>query len=343
MGARISIAGLPMWVAQKVMDEFIQVKPKEQVLVACDTEGDTDLAFAFVAAATRCGAEPTLLVLPPAFEELDKAPTQIFFKALEAADVYIPLVTTSQRMIHSVEVSKFKWEKKFRQFNLLGMWYGGAKLDRIVEILRTHDYRRIRQISEKLTDILSNGERIRATSKDGSDFVASIKGIEYRSVNHYCTEAGVTANIEGAEAAGGPVEGTTEGVIVIDGPIHHIAEKAPGLRQPIRVTVTKGRVSKIEGGAEADRLRAIIESTENADNIAEISLGANPHTRCTGDLWNDKKVLGAMHVAFGENVYQIYPHGTVDCELHMDAVLVKPSCWVDDQEILRDGQLVVEV
>ncbi|MBI2908208.1 MAG: aminopeptidase [Chloroflexi bacterium] len=343
MGSRATIAGLPMWVARKVMEEFIEVKPGEQVLIACDTEGDMDMANAFVATAASMGAEPTLLMMAPSCEELDKVPTAVFYKALEAADVYIPLVTTRQRMIHSVQVSKLKWEKKFRQFNLLGLWYNGAKLDRIAEILRSQDYKRIRAVSEAIANILDKGETIRVTSRQGSDFTASIKGIEYRSVNHYCTEPGVTANIEGSEAAGGPVEGTTEGLIVIDGPVHHVCEKAPGLREPIKLTASKGRVVKIEGGAEADRLRSIVEANENADNIAEVSLGTNPYIKCTGDLWNDKKVLGAMHVALGENIYQIYPYGTIDCELHMDCVLTSPSCWVDGQEVLRDGKLVLPV
>jgi leucyl aminopeptidase (aminopeptidase T) len=54
-------------------------------------------------------------------------------------------------------------------------------------------------------------------------------------------------------------------------------------------------------------VRAIIENVKNADNMAEISVGTNHHLKHTGRVLNDKRRYGTMHVAFGQNTYQIYP------------------------------------
>ena len=55
----------------------------------------------------------------------------------------------------------------------------------------------------------------------------------------------------------------------------------------------------------------------------------------------DKRVLGTIHVAFGENKFQIYPHGSVWSPVHSDMVLLRPSCWVDDIQLLDKGIPVV--
>ena len=102
----------------------------------------------------------------------------------------------------------------------------------------------------------------------------------------------------------------------------------------------KGRVVKVEGGIEAERLKKLIDSYENADNIAEFSLGTNPYIIPDGDInRNDKKKLGTVHIAVGDNTS--YPGGKTTAPVHLDGVISKPTLFVGKKKIMENGNLLV--
>ncbi len=65
--AKMSPSGRSMLVAQYAMEKTLAVKPKEQIMILADTEADSDLVHAFASVANIMGAEPTILIMPPAF------------------------------------------------------------------------------------------------------------------------------------------------------------------------------------------------------------------------------------------------------------------------------------
>ena len=120
-------------------------------------------------------------------------------------------------------------------------------------------------------------------------------------------------------------------MIVVDGPIAHIG--VPD--SPITVPVRGGRVQAVEGaGSQATELRRIIESIENADNIAEFGIGLNPASRRNGDFEEEKKARGLVHIASGDHVF--YGGGTRS-PIHMDMVLYNPTVKLDDRVLVEAG------
>ena len=93
----------------------------------------------------------------------------------------------------------------------------------------------------------------------------------------------------------------------------------------------------VEGGARAERLREIVESVADADNIAEIGIGLNAACRRNGDFEEEKKARGLVHVAIGDNVFY---GGRVECAVHMDMVLYEPTVWLDDRAVVRAGEVL---
>ena len=154
-------------------------------------------------------------------------------------------------------------------------------------------------------------KQILVKSEVGSDFTASIEGMAYHAEAGFAREPGEIGVLPGGEVFGGPREFTAEGVIAIDGPIAYVAHK-PVLNRPVFVTVKAGKAVEIKGGEEAEALKKWMDKYENADVLAEVSLAINPFLKPTGEVnLVDKRVLGTMHIAFGENKMQIYPHGSV--------------------------------
>ena len=79
---------------------------------------------------------------------------------------------------------------------------------------------------------------------------------------------------------------------------------------------------------------------ENANRIGEFAMGTNMEVKkLVGRLLQDEKMPG-VHVAFGHG----YPEHT-GCKwkskAHLDAVLLKPTVYVDGKKIMEDGNYLV--
>jgi leucyl aminopeptidase (aminopeptidase T) len=120
-------------------------------------------------------------------------------------------------------------------------------------------------------------------------------------------------------------------VLVVDGSMAGLGriEEAP-----IRVEVRDGMAVSVTGGREAARLREMMDAAgAQARNVAELGVGTNESARITGTILEDEKILGTVHVAFGNNVSM---GGTVAVPFHLDGVVLRPTLRVDG-ELLLDG------
>lgn len=151
----------------------------------------------------------------------------------------------------------------------------------------------------------------------------------------FATRPGDAAAFPDGEQSQMPTEGTARGVVVLDGPI-------AGLDMPdgqIALHVEDGRVQAIDGnGKVADRLRSMLVVCPGADNIAEVGVGLNDGAERNGRCEEEKKALGTMHLALGDNVSY---GGTVSCPMHVDMVLYRPTLTIDTRTVLDDGALML--
>jgi leucyl aminopeptidase (aminopeptidase T) len=109
---------------------------------------------------------------------------------------------------------------------------------------------------------------------------------------------------------------------------------------PIRIAVRDGYAEEITGGAEAARLRALMEPHgRDARTLAEFGIGTNDRAILTGVILEDEKVMGTIHIAFGDNKSM---GGSVRVASHLDGLVRSPSVWLDDDLVLESGRLLVE-
>jgi leucyl aminopeptidase (aminopeptidase T) len=107
------------------------------------------------------------------------------------------------------------------------------------------------------------------------------------------------------------------------------------IKNPIHITVQKGKITKIEGHHETKKFRDILLSSDkNARTLCEFSLGLNDKAVLIGEVLNDEKALGTCHIAFGDN---INIGGKNKSNVHMDGVIKKPTIICDDDMIVKDG------
>ncbi|MFX1452862.1 MAG: aminopeptidase, partial [Promethearchaeota archaeon] len=145
------------------------------------------------------------------------------------------------------------------------------------------DIYKITELTEKLAKILTNGSEARIKTKEGTNLVMSIKDRVSAPLRVRHIVPGAWGAVpDYAEAAIAPVEGSTEGIAIIN----VFFEKIGVIKNPVKMTIKNGRAVKIEGKQEAEKIRNIIEmADENGDNIAELGIGTN-HTlkRLTGTI-----------------------------------------------------------
>ena len=136
-----------------------------------------------------------------------------------------------------------------------------------------------------------------------------------------------------------PVEGSANGKLVIELTMHHIGR----LGSPIEMTVENGRVTAIEGGADAHILRNYLKvyGDENAYMCpAEASVGVNAKAVVRGIQREDKNIYGSMHFGLGTN---IDVGGSVKSKIHMDGVILEPTLYVDGVIKIDNGRFLSSI
>jgi aminopeptidase len=198
------------------------------------------------------------------------------------------------------------------------------------------DYKSISKRTVKLTEILESGNKIHVTAPIGTDITFSIAGRKAYASKGLFHAKGESGNLPTGEAYLAPVEGTANGVFLVDGSMAGL-----GLikNSNIRIEVENGYATKISGGILAKKLNVMLDKVgKDARNIAEFGIGTNDSAKLSGVLLEDEKVMGTIHIALGNNVSM---GGSVNVPIHLDGVVKKPTVWMDSKLLMRDGKLLI--
>jgi leucyl aminopeptidase (aminopeptidase T) len=165
--------------------------------------------------------------------------------------------------------------------------------------------------------------------------VLPVEGRKAHASSGIFRERGQSGNLPTGEAYLAPLEGESNGVVVVDGAMAGIGL----LREPVRIEVENGYATGITGGEEARRLIELLEPHgRDARNVAEFGIGTNDRAILTGNILEDEKVLGTIHIAFGDNKSM---GGNVRVPSHLDGMVNRPTVWFDDRMIMNSGRLQV--
>jgi len=163
-------------------------------------------------------------------------------------------------------------------------------LERTIDI----DYDKLMKVHKKLGDIIDNGKEVKIQTELGTDFSFSIEGRKACGVGSgLYTNKGSFDNLPTGEIFIAPVEGTANGIFVVDASFGDIGK----LKSPIRIYVEKGYVVKIEGEKSEELENLLNSASKEARNIAEFGIGTNEKAKITGNILEDEKVIGTCHIA----------------------------------------------
>ena len=305
--------------------DCLGLQARERTLVVTD-EPLRVIGYALRQAARDLGSEVILAEILPRRTNGEEPPAEI---AALMGIVDVVLCPTSKSLTHT-DARRAASANGVRIATLPGV------TEEIMVRCMNADYHQIAARTQRICALMETARAIRVTAPAGTDITMPIEGRKAHASSGIFREKGQWGNLPTGEAYLAPVEGRSRGVVVVDGSMASVGM----VTRPIRITVEGGYATAIEGGEEAAKLRALLEPHgKDAYTVAEFGIGTNDKAILTGNILEDEKVMGTIHIAFGDNKSM---GGSVRVASHLDGLVTKPSVWFDDRPIMRDGRLLVE-
>jgi aminopeptidase len=187
------------------------------------------------------------------------------------------------------------------------------------------DWRLLSERTKLLAERINRAVEVRVESGNGTRMRFGKKGRTAAGDDGLLTAPGSFGNLPAGEVYLAPVEGTSEGVMVLDyAPMRKLAS-------PLELIVRDGRVVDIRGD---ESFRAVLEEKFAQSplnrNIAELGIGTNDRASRPDNILEAEKILGTIHIALGDNSSF---GGMISTPFHEDYVFYCPTVTA----ILEDG------
>lgn len=308
--------------ARNAVKHCLAIQPKEKVLIITD-EPLRKIGYYFFEAAKEAGADVVLTEIISRTRNGEEPPPTV----AELMKLFEVLIIPTSKSLSHTKARREACEKGARCATLPGIL-----ADTMKRTLNA-DYSKIADRSNRVAQALQGGRIIHLRSKAGTDITFSMEGRNPHPDTGIVHNPGDFSNLPAGEAYLAPVEGTAQGVMVIDGAMAGVGK----VKRPIKMRVKDGFVVEITGGSEAKKLQKLLEPVgQLAYNVAELGIGTNDKAKIIGSVLEDEKVLGTVHMAIGDNMSM---GGKVSVPSHLDGIMMKPTLEVDGRVIMKDGIL----
>lgn len=200
------------------------------------------------------------------------------------------------------------------------------------------DWHLLAKRTKSLAERINRAVEIRVETGNGTRMRFGKKGRVAAADDGLLTMSGSFGNLPAGEVYLAPLEGTSEGVMVLDfAPMRKLAS-------PLELVVQQGRVTEIRG---EEPFRTVLEETFGRSplnrNIAELGIGTNDRASRPDNILEAEKILGTIHIALGDNSSF---GGTVSTPFHEDYVFYGPTVTAlledgSSDVLLEEGRLLV--
>ena len=310
--------------AKVVVEKCLAVKSSETVVVLTD-QPEREIGKLLFEMAKEHSAEAILVEIIPRETHGEELPLQIA-AIMQSANV---VIAPTFRSITHTQARRDACSAGARIATMPGILW-----ETFVRALVV-DYSQMQSQTEALAEILSKAKMARVKTDTGTDIVMSLDGRKGYADTGLLHNPGDFGNLPAGEAFIAPIENTASGAIVIDGAIGDTGVLSSD--DKITVRVENGFATEITGGRAAVYLVGVLSQfPREVRNIAELGIGTNPSARLCGNILEDEKVLGTIHIALGNNASM---GGKVNVPVHLDGIILSPTLWLDGKMVMEHGKL----
>ena len=300
--------------ARVAVEDCMDVSDDETVLVVTD-QRRREIGRAIQDAAGRV-ADETVYAEIAVDENHGAEPPESVGAAMRSSDVVFAATT---RSLTHTEARKRACEADARVATLPSVTH------EVMEGAMRADYAEVAENASVLLEELKAANEVRIETDAGTDLTLSIGDRDWHPDDGICHEPGSVTNLPAGEVYVAPETG--EGTLVIDGSLAGFGV----LDEPVRIEFEDGHATTVSH----DGLREKMDDVGDCGrNLAELGVGVNPAATLIGNVLQDEKVRGTVHVAVGDSSGF---GGDVDCDLHLDGVVKSPRLYADGERVETDG------
>lgn len=297
------------------------VKPGEKVVILTDTN-KLRIAEALAAATVAVGAVPTVVMSPPSGVHGGQPPAPAVAACAKSDVFFLPTSFSTSHTDARIQAIK-----------------NGARGCTMCDVTEDSlctggilaDYEACDRVGRQLGAIMAKSREIRVRTARGTDIRGQITSRPVQYETGLFRDSGDFAALPNSEVNISPIEGTSEGVAVVDVRIMSVGITR---EEPVTIIVRDGLVRDIRGGGMADRFRDLLTmlNDETAFNLAEFGIGLNRASRRYATNLEDLGTFGNVHMGIGNNSAI---GGKVKAPCHIDAIF-------RDAQVELDGKVVIE-
>jgi aminopeptidase len=336
------VSGLEASEASKnALENVLETSSGERILIVCDDK-KTEVGEAFATGALALGLLTRLIILGTSKEPRTEIPQHLQKILNQKPGIYINLLQ-GNREETPFRIKLIKTETHDHKARLGHC--PGVTLDMLTEgalALTPEEHKRMQGHAEKLIRTLEDTATVEIRNPAGTNLTLRTQNRKFFTDTKLDWKIMKWINLPTGEVIIAPVEDSLNGKLVCNMAIGGIGK----LRKPVEVVAKNGRVETVFS-QDKDHLRRIKETfaTDDwSDVVGEFAFGINPKARFIQEFLEAEKILGTVHVAFGDNTDM--PGGKNASKNHMDLLISDPTVKVTKEDgetvtILEKGRFQV--
>ncbi len=303
-----------------VLRRCLGLKAGEDLLVIVD-EATRGIGEALRSQASAIGAEAVLAVMDERATDGTEPPRQVAAAMLESDVVIAP---TTRSLSHT------RARKRASEAGVRAATMPGVTADMLARVMAV-DFPTMAARSRAVAALLTDGHTAHVTCARGTDLTIDLGDRAGISDDGDLSAPGAFGNLPCGEGFIAPLGG--DGVIVAS------SLASFGLTDPpATLTVRDGLIADARDGLGPALLERLRAHGEPGTNLAELGVGTNDRATLTGNVLEDEKILGTVHIAFGASAAI---GGTVSVPIHLDVVVLDASLEIDGRQVLDAGRFVL--
>ena len=323
--------------ARNAVNVCLRIQPSEKVTVITD-EATREIAASLVRELEVVGAPYRAWILEDLSPRpLTDLPAEIV-DDLETSQVSIFAVQAQANELRSrMQMTDVVNRRKIRHAHMVNI-----NPQIMLEGMRA-DFLKVDRISTKVVETVRRARQVRAKTPAGTDLTADLSP-DYR----WLKTSGIISPDKWGNLPGGEVfttPGEVNGTFVVDGVVGDwLCAKFGSLREnPLTIHVKGNRLADAHSTNHEleDAFWRYTHTDENSDRVGEFAIGTNIELKdVIGQILQDEKYPG-VHIAFG-NPYGAHTGAEWYSSTHIDVVGRNFDIWVDEAQIMRNGQFLLE-
>jgi aminopeptidase len=307
--------------ARNALQCVLEAEKGENIVIFCDDE-KLDIGEAFANGALELGLKTRLTTLKTDPKVMRKEiPAQVMEILKQPPSIYINLLR-GIREEAPFRIQLIQLETKEHKARLGHC--PGATLDMLTEgalALKAEEHLKIQTFAKTLIRKLGQAKRIELTNAAGTKLTMGVEGRPFFTDTIVDRTTNKWMNLPTGEVIVAPLEDSLEGELVCDMAIGGIGP----IKTPVKLTVQNGKVknSSSQNPQILSRVRDSLNTDENSSTVGEFAFGINPKARFIDEFLEAEKILGTVHIAFGNN--SDFPGGKNPSKNHLDLLMSKPT------------------